>query len=125
MSTWYQVLCLIELPANRKVDARLPGKGNPNSHGARPVHLIITMIKWIWTSRLSTNNSLSLNVSGTGNVCLDSLAPTNWTRLVPVFELMPGPFAPALSDQGRGCRVRKSRGLVRLPPEIVLFRIQV
>jgi len=24
----------------RKVDARLPGKGNANSHGARPVHLI-------------------------------------------------------------------------------------
>jgi len=29
----------------RKVDVRLPGKGNSNSHGARPVHLIITMIK--------------------------------------------------------------------------------
>jgi len=26
-----------------KVDVRLPGKGNSNSHGARPVHLIITM----------------------------------------------------------------------------------
>ena len=34
-------------------------KGNSNSHGARPVHLIITMIKWIRTSRLSINNSLS------------------------------------------------------------------
>jgi len=29
--------------------------------GARPVHLIITMIKWIRTSRLSTKNSLSLS----------------------------------------------------------------
>jgi len=28
-----------------KVDVRLPGKGNSNTHGARPVHLIITMIK--------------------------------------------------------------------------------
>ena len=28
----------------RKVDVRLPGKGNSNSHGTRPVHLIITMI---------------------------------------------------------------------------------
>jgi len=28
--------------------------------GARPVHLIITMIKWIRTSRLSIKNSLSL-----------------------------------------------------------------
>ena len=31
----------------RKADVRLPGKGNSNSHGAGPVHLIITMIKWI------------------------------------------------------------------------------
>ena len=30
-----------------------------NSHGARPVHLIITMIKWIRTSRLSIKNSLT------------------------------------------------------------------
>ena len=43
----------------RKVDARLPGKGNSNSHGARPVHPIITTIKWFRTSRLSTKNSLS------------------------------------------------------------------
>jgi len=43
----------------RKVDVRLPGKGKSNSHGARPVHLIITMIKWVRTSRLSIKNSLS------------------------------------------------------------------
>ena len=43
---------------HRKVDVRLPGKGNSNSHGARPVHLIITMIKWIRTGRLSIQNSL-------------------------------------------------------------------
>ena len=42
-----------------KVDVRLPGKENSNSHGARPVHLIITMIKWIRTSRLSIKNYLS------------------------------------------------------------------
>ena len=35
-----------------------PGKGNLNSHGARPVHLIVTMMKWIRTSRLSIKNSL-------------------------------------------------------------------
>jgi len=34
-------------------------KGSSNSHGARPVHLIITMMKWIRTSRLSMKNSLS------------------------------------------------------------------
>ena len=38
---------------DRKVDVRLPGKGNSHSKGARPVHLIITMKKWIRTSRLS------------------------------------------------------------------------
>jgi len=38
--------------ATRKVDVRLPRKGNSNSHGARPVHLIISMIKWIRTIRL-------------------------------------------------------------------------
>jgi len=43
-----------------RVDVRLPGNGNSNSHGARLVHLIITMIKWIQTSRLSIRNSLSL-----------------------------------------------------------------
>jgi len=35
------------------------GKGNSKSNGARPVHLIITMIQWIRTSRLSIKNSLS------------------------------------------------------------------
>ena len=46
-------------PRSQKVDVRLPGKGNSNSHGARPVHLILTMIKWIWTSSLSIKNSAS------------------------------------------------------------------
>ena len=44
----------------RKVDVRLHGKENSNSHGARPVHLIISMIKWIRTNRLSIKNSLSV-----------------------------------------------------------------
>ena len=43
----------------RKVDVRQPGNGNSNSHGARPVPLIITMVKWIRTSRLLIKNSLS------------------------------------------------------------------
>jgi len=42
----------------RKVDVWLPGKGNSNTHGARPVLLITTMIKWTRTSRLSITNSL-------------------------------------------------------------------
>ena len=44
----------------RKVDIRLPGNGISNAHGARPVHQIISMIKWIRTSRSSIKNSLSL-----------------------------------------------------------------
>ena len=42
----------------RKVDIRLPGKENSNFHGARPVHQIISMIKWIETSRFSISNTL-------------------------------------------------------------------
>jgi len=42
----------------RKVNIRLPGEGNSNSHGARPIHQIILMIKWIRTSRLAIKNSL-------------------------------------------------------------------
>ena len=38
---------------------RFDGKGNSNSHGASPVHQIISMIEWIRTSRLSIKNSLS------------------------------------------------------------------
>ena len=34
-------------------------QGNSNFHGARPVHLIITMIKWIRTSRSSRTNFVS------------------------------------------------------------------
>jgi len=51
--------------APRKVDVRLPGKGNSNSPGARPVHQIILMIKWIRTSRLSIKNYLSVGRTST------------------------------------------------------------
>jgi len=56
-----------------KVVVRLPGKGNSNTHGARPVHQISSMIKWIRTSRLSTKNSLSSRrklSGGRGGKCL-------------------------------------------------------
>ena len=46
---------------HREVDARLPGKGNSNSYGARPVHQIISMIKWIRTIRLSIKYPLFLS----------------------------------------------------------------
>ena len=41
----------------KNVDTRLPGKGNSNSHGARPAHQTISMIRWIRTSRLLIKNS--------------------------------------------------------------------
>ena len=36
---------------------------NSNSHGARPVHQIISMIKWIRTSRLSIHNTHTHSLS--------------------------------------------------------------
>jgi hypothetical protein len=44
-----------------KVDIRLPGKENPHLLGARQVHQIVSMIKWIRTSRSSMTISLSLS----------------------------------------------------------------
>ena len=48
----------------RKVNRRLHGKANANSHGARPVRQIVSMMKWIRTSRLSIKNSLSRAQAG-------------------------------------------------------------
>ena len=44
----------------REQGVGLPAKGNSNSHSARPVHLIVTMMQWIRTSRLSMKDSLCL-----------------------------------------------------------------
>ena len=52
----------------RRAGVRLPRKWNPNSHGARPVHIITTMIKWSWISRLLIKNSLP--VRGGENICI-------------------------------------------------------
>ena len=53
-----QIDCARTWGEARTVDIRLPRKGKSNTHCARPVHQIITMIKWSWTSRLSIKNSL-------------------------------------------------------------------
>jgi hypothetical protein len=50
---------VVEDLGSRKVNVRLPGEGNSNSHSAMPVYQIISMMKWIRTSRLSRKNSLS------------------------------------------------------------------
>jgi len=54
---------------SRKMDVRLPGTGNSNSHGARLVYLIIAMITWIRTSSLPIKNSLSDKLWLAGNCC--------------------------------------------------------
>ena len=66
------------MPSFRKVDVRLPGKVNSNSHGARPIHLITTIITWIRTSRLSKKNSLS----GDGEVVNDERVALDQPRIV-------------------------------------------
>ena len=55
---------LVTCAAGRNVDIRLPGKGNSNSHGARPVHQIIAMTNRLRTSRSSINKSLSCRLQG-------------------------------------------------------------
>ena len=55
----------VRVTITRKVDIRLPGKGNSNPHGTRPVHQIISLIKWIRTSSLSIKNSLSVDLPDT------------------------------------------------------------
>ena len=72
-----------------------PGSGGfgvgvkSNSHGARPVHLIITMIKWIRTSRLSIKNSLS-GVKGLG-FHSEVACPFQTTQNEVITGLAPGP----------------------------------
>ena len=82
-------LCLL----SRKVDIRLPGKGNPNSHGARTVH---QKYQWIRTSRLSIKNSLS---------------PPSVRTTAPPRPQPPAPPAPPSAPDpcgvlcGAGCRL--------------------
>ena len=58
------------------------GKGNSNSHGARPVHQIIAMIQWIRTSRLPIKNSLSAARESHFSIQTRLVAPSMKTQLV-------------------------------------------
>ena len=49
----------------RKVDMRLHGKGDSDFHGARLVHQIMSMIRWIRTRRFSIKKSLACARQGT------------------------------------------------------------
>ena len=56
---------------------------NSSPHGARPVNLTITMIKWIRTSRLSITNSLfvgEVNRMGRNSQGRSKLPPTGVPR---------------------------------------------
>jgi len=64
------------------------GKGNSNSQGARPVHLIITTMKWFRTSRLSIENYLSIEW------CAENLARAPRGANAPVDPL-PLPLSPS------------------------------
>ena len=66
-------------PLLEVADVGLPGKRNSDSHGARPVHLIITSLRWIRTSRLPIKNSLSV---------LGSPVPCVGRLLVPFLGLL-------------------------------------
>ena len=83
----------------RKVDTRLPGKGNSNSHGAKLVHHIISMIKWIWTSRLSIKKSFRDSGFGVLGVGLGEVTEAH---LPAVGE----PRAPAQLSRSRASRSR-------------------
>ena len=50
----------------RKVHVKLHGKDNSSSHGARPVHQIIAMIKLTRTRRLSINSKSRILVKAGG-----------------------------------------------------------
>jgi len=108
-----------EVHPSRKVDVGLPGKGISNSHGARPVHLIITMIKWVRTSRLSIKNSRSLQPTAqktTGNTFEPELDP--FLRCVPGNGHVPpesGEFKKSI------CPVLR-RGWVRISAWCCSFR---
>jgi len=85
------------IPPCRKVYVRLPGKENSNSNGARPVHLIITMIKGIRTSRLSIKKSLS-------PPCCDAGPGAG-----PAARGCASSSAPSFSSPGLGVRVQEFR----------------
>ena len=63
------------------------GKGNSNSRGERPVHLIISMIKWIRTSRLSIRNSLPPNATADETPQDQSISPRSLTDYISNFSL--------------------------------------
>ena len=87
----------------RKVDVRLPGKGNSTPVAQGRSTKIISMIMWTRTSRLSIKISLSHHLYGIAHVRLS--APVNWkdfrgnTSLAMIHS--PKFSTPALSERHR------------------------
>ena len=99
-------------PDHELRNTKLPGKGDLNSHGARPVHQIISLIKWTRTSRLSIKKSLS-----------GRFAPPKLTLLLSAAILLAVPSGCSVRVQchraERG-RVAESNAQKRLSPRMVL-----
>ena len=71
---------------HRKVDVRLPGKGNSNSYGARPLHLIITMIKWIRkTDEVSSSGAIEPMMVESGAQVLAGTGQAHCSEVRKVF----------------------------------------
>ena len=56
----------VQHPRELQRPVMLFGKGNSNSHGAKPVHLIITTIKWIRTNTWSMKSLGNTDNAGSG-----------------------------------------------------------
>ena len=101
--TGSHLACAVNVSGHRNVNARLPGKENSNTHGAGPVHLTITMIKWIQTSKSSIKNSLP-QAYGSAESLSQAYRGTSTIRAVssqdPTVGLWLGPY-----DGPRGGRI--------------------
>ena len=105
----------------RKEDVSLPGKGNPHLHGARPVHLIITMVWWIRTSRLSIKNSLSQNATWCFVLLNECALPAKLQLFVlPRPGLYPSPKIPVQNQNITVPEIRSWPGVV---PEANRLRV--
>ena len=81
-----------------KVDIRLPGETNSNSHGARPVYLFLLMIKWTRTKRLSIKNSRYAGECTDGEAQLALAPPQDYLHPLSLsFPVSLSPISPSLA----------------------------
>jgi len=104
---------------SRKVDIRLPGNRNSDSHGLRPVNQIISMITWIRTSRFSIKNSPSCHRRGCPKIRQQSRSTVGGER--PAIRAGRGSCRSA-ADPSPGSTLFAEEDSVR-PPKENLVRI--